>query len=627
MTATSKSLNLPKVSPGAARLRADRQLLAAVGVDKSVLFLDIETTGLSRYYDEITLVGYMIHGRYSVYINGDDPSPLLAALEEADSIVTFNGTLFDIPFLLQTFEEASVPTSHIDLRYATRRLGLVGGQKSLEQQLGIQLRADVEDIDGAEAVVLWHRYLRGDIEALRLLVRYNFADVAAMCEILDHVVEQVEHRDLLIETKRFGISNVHLLGHAAPDAVLPDPQRLQKTSPTFQDLFGSTRAATAVCIGIDLTGSEGKPSGFCVLRGAFATTSLIGSDEALIADIIAERPDIVSIDSPLCLPKGRLHVGDDDPGRDQYGIMRVCERTLKRRGINVYPALLPSMQKLTERGIRLADRIRKLGIPVIESYPGAAQDIMGIPRKGAGIYWLQQGLADFGIVGPFRESIPSHDELDAITSALVGTFLLAGKFEPLGGEGESALIIPHLEAPPLPRVIGLSGRIGAGKTTASRWIEELGFAYTRFSLVIDDEIKSMGLPFDRPTRQRVGLEIHNQRGQTWLCDRALLRVVDAPAIVVDGLRWPEDHSYFVERFGDRFFHIHISSPPDLRFDRVGAGVDTRESFDEADASPVEGMIDILGGLAATTIENVSSLEHFKNEIVRILETADSEAQL
>lgn len=114
--------------PPSARLRADRQLLAAVGGGKSVLFLDIETTGLSRYYDEITLVGYLLDGDYQVYIQGNDPQPLLDALAAADTIVTFNGTLFDVPFLLQTFENAIIPTTHVDLRYAVRRVGLSGGQ-------------------------------------------------------------------------------------------------------------------------------------------------------------------------------------------------------------------------------------------------------------------------------------------------------------------------------------------------------------------------------------------------------------------------------------------------------------------------------------------------------------------
>ena len=125
--------------------------------------------------------------------------------------------------------------------------------------------------------------------------------------------------------------------------------------------------------------------------------------------------------------EGRL--ADDDPGRDEFGIMRKCERILKGRGVNVYPSLIPSMQRLTERGIRLASHFRALGIPVIESYPGAAQDIMDIPRKRAGLEHLVTGLADFGLKGAFEKNGASHDELDAITSAIVGLFFWSGKFE------------------------------------------------------------------------------------------------------------------------------------------------------------------------------------------------------
>lgn len=617
------TLPLPARLPSAARRRADRRLLGAIDAGRSVLFLDIETTGLSRYYDEVTLVGYMSDGRYKVHIAGDDPAPLLDALVDADTLVTFNGTLFDVPFLHQTFGKPRVPELHIDLRYATRRHGLAGGQKAIERALGIDARSGLEDIDGAEAVLLWHRYLRGDMTALDRLIRYNLADVWAMTAILDHVIDQVEHPDLLIEARRFGEQPIERTGHAAPGAALPDPGRLPRARFSFEGLFGGTRAGRAVVVGIDLTGSEARPSGFCVLDGAHATTQLMRSDDAMIDAVVAARPDLVSIDSPLCLPRGRLHVGDDDPGRDEFGIMRVCERTLKRRGINVYPALLPSMQRLTARGIAMADRLRALGIPVIESYPGAAQDIMGIPRKGAGLPWLQQGLADFGISGDFVETLPSHDELDAITSALVGTFHLAGRFEALGGEDEPPLIIPHLDAAPLPLVIGVSGRIAAGKTTAAEWIAAMGFAYTRVSLVIDDEITAMGLPLDRATRQRVGLDLHVRLGQAWLCERAIARVGEKSAIVIDGLRWPQDHAYFVERYGNRFVHLHLRAPSDVRATRSSMGL---AAFAATDTQPVEAGIDGLATLATQIVENTGPLDQFKSEIARIVDQICQESR-
>ena len=99
---------------------------------------------------------------------------------------------------------------------------------------------------------------------------------------------------------------------------------------------------------------------------------------------------------------------------------------------------------LFRSGIKLAHQIRQHGIPVIECYPGAAQDIMGIPRKGAGEEWLKLGLSDFGVLGRFTSEKLTHDELDAITCSLVGFFHLAGRTEALGGEGEEPMLVPTL---------------------------------------------------------------------------------------------------------------------------------------------------------------------------------------
>ena len=326
------------------------------------------------------------------------PSHCLSSLRAASALVTFNGTLFDLAFLAKSFPVLSLPKVHADLRFLARRVGLTGGQKAIERKLGIHVRGGIEDLDGAQAVLLWHRYLRGDVGSLRRLIDYNRADVVAMRHILDEVLERlVSSPDFWFATSRFSQHPYSFSGWALPASELPSASRLEKPKNTFQSLFAGTAAEQAIIVGIDLTGSETRPSGWCVLRGAFAETEMVATDEEMIARIIAISPSLVSIDSPLSLPFGRIRVEDDDPGRLEFGIMRRCERELKRRGINVYPCLLPSMQGLTRRGMRLATRLRRLGIPVIESYPGAAQDIMGIPRKGAGEALLKVGLQEFGV--------------------------------------------------------------------------------------------------------------------------------------------------------------------------------------------------------------------------------------
>jgi hypothetical protein len=49
-----------------------------------------------------------------------------------------------------------------------------------------------------------------------------------------------------------------------------------------------------------------------------------------------------------------------------------------------------------------------------------------------------------GLKGEFVNGRNSHDELDAITSALVGYFYLANEYEALGNEDEGYLIVPRL---------------------------------------------------------------------------------------------------------------------------------------------------------------------------------------
>ena len=163
----------------------------------------------------------------------------------------------------------------------------------------------------------------------------------------------------------------------------------------------------------------------CLGDDGYVLTVRLKSDLDIEAFVLDMAPDLVSIDSPLSLP--------ENPKK----IYRDCELELKRRGIGVYWCLLPSMKALTMRGISLTARLRAKNIPVIESYPGAAQDILNIPRKNKGVEKLASALADYGIQGNLDVT---HDELDAVTAAIVGILYLRGEYEALG-----CLIIPKVQ--------------------------------------------------------------------------------------------------------------------------------------------------------------------------------------
>ena len=582
--------------------KLQNQLALCTSFPAQVLFLDIETTGLSHFYDEITVIGWTFGGAAKTLVKGQDPSPLLEDAARAKVLVTFNGIRFDTKFIAKEIPEIAFPETHIDLMYLCRRLGLKGGQKAIEKTLDIRFRDDIGDVDGAAAVILWHRYMRGDLAALRKLVRYNRADIAAMGAILDLTIPRfLFHPDMFLEEASFQDWSAPRGWRSLPDTLSTLP-RPRGSPPRFEDLFGAASAARARIVGIDLAGSEARATGWCLLDGSKAETAVLLTDRELLERTLGSSPDLVSIDSPLCLPHGRTSVGDDDPGREEFGIMRESERELKRRGVNVYPCLIRSMQKLTARGMRLAGSLRERGVPVIESYPGAAQDIMRIPRKGAGAEWLKRGLRDFGVSGEYEERNVTHDELDAITSALVGTFHLAGMSEALGTEDEPPLIIPRLRKDRAAAAIGISGPIAAGKTTLARALERRGFAYTRFSLVIDDLLAERGRPRDRLNRQELGNEINASGRQRWLSARTVARVASAGRVVIDGLRFPDDHAFMVEHFGVGFRHVFIDAGADLRRSRYEAG-DGGVSFRQASSAPVERRVGELRSLAHEVFVN------------------------
>jgi len=602
----------------------------ALSFPSKTLFLDIETTGLSRYYDSITLVGWSTGREYNAYIKGDDPEPLRKALAEAKAIVTFNGSLFDVPFLREEFPELRMPAAHVDLRFLAKRVGLVGGQKEVESTVGLHRPGVLSSLRGEAAPLLWHRYRRGDLESLRLLLSYNHADIEGMKFILDTVIERLVELDQLPKhvSERHHFSGGSLT--AASEVLLQRTTRFMREYKGSRGPLITTRdlGVTRHCIvGIDLTGSEARPSGWCLLRDGRTTTLRIGSDEDLIRATMEAKPSLVSIDSPLSLPKGRVSVDDDDPGRRSFGIMRECERVLKRRGVNVYPSLIRSMQALTARGIRLARYFRSIGVPVIESYPGAAQDIMNIPRKGADLGLLKEGLVEFGISGEFEKHDVSHDELDAITSAVVGLFFMSGKFEALGNEDEEYLIIPNIRRETNPwdmrKVVGLSGPISSGKTTAGEYLQSRGFAYGRYSQVLQALLEERCIPVTRESLQKIGQEVYKGLGQRWLGCELVKRMPERRDLVIDGLRHPEDHSFLAEKFGPNFLHIHIDVPESVQRERYVEEGST-EGFTRAVAHPIESNIPKLSELAHVVVQNVDTPKTFLARIQQIINDHFSE---
>lgn len=438
------------------------------------LFLDIETTGLSLYYDKITLVGTFDGYSIKLFVKDNNLEEVVDYLRNYEVVITFNGKLFDVPFIKKEFPCAEIPPIHIDLRWVLRNLGVTGPLKEIEKKLNVQRPKPIQEIGGREATVLWHRFVRGDDEALEKLLLYNIYDLVNL-QVIMHLCYHEKIKafapkipDDTFDTQRLvsrgtpyldGLPNfgppvitTHYFGNGLLEVYLNDALLLRidrkktkgieiKMDRLIREI--KNKNLSLVSVGIDLSGSEKRNSGFCVLQGKEAYLDIVKTNKEIISRVMSIKPTVISIDSPLSLPTGRCCTDDSCECR-KYGITRECERILKKRGINVYPCLIKSMQQLTMRGIKLARLFKEQGYAVIESYPGAAQDLLNMPRKRIDLKELESNLKNVGIRFFSKREPITHDELDGLTSALVGYFYLAGSYEALGNMDEGYLIIPAL---------------------------------------------------------------------------------------------------------------------------------------------------------------------------------------
>lgn len=160
---------------------------------EEAVFLDIETTGLSRHA-AITVVGVARAGRFRALVRGQDLTrqELASQLEGAKMIVTFNGASFDLPMLRGRYNNPGLDLPHLDLRFLARRTGLTGGLKRIEGKLGLERDREFAMMTGEDAVHLWHLWdRRGNRKALDLLLQYNEADVMNLVEVADIISDQV----------------------------------------------------------------------------------------------------------------------------------------------------------------------------------------------------------------------------------------------------------------------------------------------------------------------------------------------------------------------------------------------------------------------------------------------------
>lgn len=170
---------------------------------EDAVFLDIETTGLSKNNDDVTVFGLYDGLNTKIMIKGInfDYSALKKELQKYKLIVTFNGASFDLPFIEKRYPGLLPTIPNFDVKSATDKLGLKGGLKNIEKSLGIKRNEIIEKFYGGDALTLWRMYrATGDDYYLNLLVEYNEYDIINLKIIAEHCVKKL--KGLLLDSAK-----------------------------------------------------------------------------------------------------------------------------------------------------------------------------------------------------------------------------------------------------------------------------------------------------------------------------------------------------------------------------------------------------------------------------------------
>ena len=170
--------------------------------EREILFIDIETTGLSPKTSDLYLIGaaYKAGNDWNIIqflaLSTADEKQVLSAFSDFSKgfkkLVHFNGDRFDIPFLKAKYEkyDLSDPTADMDsfdlykqVKNYKKQLGLPDcKQKTIELYLGIDRQ---DQYDGGKLIPVYKTFVeKKDEESKRLLLLHNFEDVKGMFGLL-----------------------------------------------------------------------------------------------------------------------------------------------------------------------------------------------------------------------------------------------------------------------------------------------------------------------------------------------------------------------------------------------------------------------------------------------------------
>ncbi len=161
---------------------------------EEAVFLDIE---VDNVMGDVIVVGLFdgFDTKTMIKAINLDFKALEEELKKYKLIVTFNGAVFDVPFLKKRYPNLLPEVPVFDLRVLCSRLGYKGGLKQIEKDFGIRRNRIIQEMYSGDPYLLYRMFKgSGDKDYLNLLVEYNEEDVINLKIIADKCFKMVKKK-------------------------------------------------------------------------------------------------------------------------------------------------------------------------------------------------------------------------------------------------------------------------------------------------------------------------------------------------------------------------------------------------------------------------------------------------
>jgi|APSaa5957512622_1039677.scaffolds.fasta_scaffold84416_2 dephospho-CoA kinase len=117
-------------------------------------------------------------------------------------------------------------------------------------------------------------------------------------------------------------------------------------------------------------------------------------------------------------------------------------------------------------------------------------------------------------------------------------------------------------------IIGVCGRIGAGKETLTKFLTKEGFEYFETRRVLNEHLTEQGKELSRTNMQDLADKWRSEDGVGALMKKIIERLDLSKNHIIDSLRNFGEAEFLRQELGEDFILIGVDAPREIRFERI-----------------------------------------------------------